>query len=98
MAMAVLGLAFYLMALSKWGKSLKAKNAPLGRRRLYGFLAALPSIASPFYYGYPDYTSGLFLFLVVWCGIVAILGFITVVYAPNWIAGAPKPVANATTK
>lgn len=98
MAIAVLGLAFYLMALGKWGKSLKEKNSPLSRRRLYGLLATLPSIAAPFYYGYPDYTSGVFLFMAVWCGIVAVLGFITVVYAPKWIVGAPKPVANPTAK
>lgn len=98
MAMAVIGLALYLMVLGKWGKGLKAKNAPLGLRRFYGFFAALPSIAAPFYYGYPDYASWLSLFMVVWCGIVAILAFITVVYAPKWIVGAPKPVANSTAK
>ena len=98
MALMALGLALYLMALGKWGKNLKAKNSPLGRRRLYGFLAALPSIAAPFYYGYGDYTSGLFLFMLVWCVIVAILGFITVAYAPKWIVGAPKPVTNPTAK
>jgi hypothetical protein len=86
------------MALGKWGKSLKAKNTPIGRKRLYGLLAVLPSIAAPFYYGYGAYTSGLFLFMLVWCGIVAVLGFITVVYAPKWIVGAPKPIENPSGK
>ncbi|MGC1618036.1 MAG: hypothetical protein WA765_06055 [Candidatus Acidiferrum sp.] len=98
MAISVLGLAFYLMALGSWGKSLSAKNAPLNRRRLYGVLAAIPSIVAPLYYGYGDYTSGLFIFMLAWCGIVAVLGFITVVYAPKWIVGAPKPGENPAPK
>ncbi|SRR5260370_19515553 len=98
MAMAVFGLALYLMALGKWGKSLKAKNTPLGRKRLYGFVAAIPSLVSPFYYGYGAYNSGMFMFMLAWCTVVAILGFITVAYAPKWIVGAPKPDANTSAK
>jgi predicted alpha/beta hydrolase len=94
----VLGLALYLMGLGKWGKSLKAKNAPLGRRRLYGVLAAFPSLAAPFYYGYGAYNSGVFIFMLVWSTVVAILGFITVVYAPKWIVGTPKHVGHPAAK
>ncbi len=98
MVMLFLGLAFYLFWLGKWGKSLKAKNTPLGRKRLYGLLAALPYIVAPFYYGYGAYASGFFLFLLVLYSVVAVLGFITVVYAPKWIVGAPKPVEHAAPK
>lgn len=98
MAMVVLGLALYLWLLGKWGKYLKTKNTPLGRRRLYGILGALPQIVSPFYYGYGDYASGPFMFMLVYCFVVAILGFITVAYAPAWIVGRPKPVGNPASK
>jgi hypothetical protein len=98
MAIAVLGLALYLMALGKWGKSLKAKNTSLGRRRLYGIVAALPSLVAPFYYGYGAYGSDIFMFMFTWCTVVAILGFITVAYAPKWIVGPPKAVGNPIAK
>ncbi len=51
MAMAVLGLALYLMALAKWGKSLKAKNATLKRRRIYGLVGAAPMLLAPLVFG-----------------------------------------------
>lgn len=98
MAMAVLGLALYLLALGKWGKSLRAKNTSLGRRRLYGIIAAVPWLVAPFYYEYGDYGSGTFMFMLAWCTVVAILGFITVAYAPKWIVGAPKAVGNPAAK
>jgi hypothetical protein len=98
MAMAVLGLALYLWLLGKWGKHLKTKNTPLGRRRLYGILASLLNLLAPFSYWYDGYRGGWFMFMLLYCFVVAILGFITVAYAPAWIVGTPKPVENPTAK
>jgi len=98
MAIAVLGLVLYLWLLGKWGKYLKTKNTPLGHRRLYGTLGALPQIVSPFYYAYGDYASGPFIFSLVVGFVAAILGFITVAYAPPWIVGTPKPVGSPGAK
>ncbi len=84
MAMMFFGLAFYLMALAKWGKSLKEKNATLGRRRAYGLLAAAPSFIGLAMYGWN-------VFMLAWAVICATLGYLTVAHAPRWIVGAPKP-------
>jgi hypothetical protein len=94
MAQALLGLAFYLSALAWWGKKLRAKNTPIGRRRLYGILAAAVPLAIPFLDRSNSFGTGEFAFLVAVQTVVAGLGFVTVVYAPEWIVGAPKPVKN----
>jgi len=91
MAMAVLGLALYLMALAKWGKSLKAKNATLNRRRIYGFVGAAPMLLSPLVFGVGDLGGWGILFIWIWCATCAALGYITVAHAPQWIVGKPKP-------
>ena len=82
MAVALFGLAFYLMSLARWGKSLKEKNAPQGRRHLYGALAGAVPLIPPFFYGgyWP---------LFVWGAICGSLGYATVAYAPQWIVGKP---------
>jgi hypothetical protein len=98
MGIAVLGLALYLWLMGKWGKYLRAKNTPLGRRRLYGILGVLPQLVAPFYFEYGSYSSDLFVLMLLSCSAVAILGFITVAYAPKWIVGAPKPVGNSAAK
>lgn len=103
MALTLIGLALYLWLLGKWGKYLKARGTPLRRKRLYGALAAIPMLALSFYYGYNDYSGeaygiGAFVFTLVWNAAVVILGFITVVYAPKWIVGTPKPVGNPPAK
>lgn len=90
MAQALLGLAFYLAALAWLGKRLRAKNTPLGRRRLYGVIAAAFPLALPLIDRSNSFDIS-FVILFAWQAVVAALGFITVVYAPKWIVGAPKP-------
>ncbi len=83
MAMAILGLALYLMGLAKWGKSLQAKNASVGRKRMYGVIAAVPMLVAWLFYG-----GGLILF--AWCVACGVLGYITVAHAPRWIVGGAR--------
>ncbi|MGB7024045.1 MAG: hypothetical protein WBD73_09625 [Candidatus Acidiferrales bacterium] len=91
MAMVVLGLALYLMALARWGKSLKERNATLKRRRIYGFVGAAPPLLAPFVFGIGTLGSWENLFLCTWYAACAVLDYATVVYAPQWIVGKPKP-------
>lgn len=81
MAIAILGLALWLIALAKWGRSLQAKNATLRRKRIYGVVLATPMLLMPLLFG-----GGAFLF--VWCAACAVLGYVTVVHAPRWIVGS----------
>jgi hypothetical protein len=103
MALTLLSLAFYLWALGKWGKYLKGKDTPLGRKRLYGALSAIPMLVASIYYGYDAFNSGsfdigAFVFMLVWNAAAVTLGFIAVVYAPKWIVGAPKSVRKSGAK
>jgi hypothetical protein len=85
MAMAIFGLAFYLIALAKWAKNLQEKNVPLGRRRIYGVIAALPMLVVPLFIGNASPTVTAIFF--AWCVAWAILGYVTVVHRPKWIVG-----------
>jgi len=81
MAIAVLGLALYLWALAREGKKLRAQNATIGRRRMWGLLVSVPMVLLPLMY--PDHRLLMFAALAPF----AILGYITVVYTPHWILG-----------
>jgi hypothetical protein len=86
MAMAIFGVVFYLIALAKWAKSLQEKNVPLGRRRIYGVIAAIPMLVVPLLYiGSASATVSAILF--AWCAAWASLGYVTIVYRPKWIVG-----------
>lgn len=87
MALVAFWLAIYLYGSGKWGRSLRAKNTTLARRRVYGVLAASPWII----YGMllvipPSFSLGgvLLAAFFVLCGA---LGYVTVVHAPRWIVG-----------
>lgn len=90
MAVSILGLALYLMALASWAKQLRAKNTPLPKRRVAGIAAAfLPLLwyAYLIYEAHGNVVVWLAITLLVWSVCVAILGYITVVHAPKWIVG-----------
>jgi hypothetical protein len=93
MAIAVLGLALYLWGLAREGKKLRAQNATMGRRRMWGLTVSVPLVLLPLIY--PDHR----LFMVAALAPFAILGYITVVYTPRWIVGGiqkPPVTAGAT--
>lgn len=90
MAMAVFGLAVYLMGLARWGKSLKAKNATSKARRIYGLLGATPMLLVPVVFGGGPTDGGAILFVWAWFVACATLGYTTVAHAPLWIVGKPK--------
>jgi hypothetical protein len=74
----VLFLAFYLIALAKWGKNLHAKNNAI--KHIYGVLLAAPTLA-PLFFAHST-------FLLIWCAASAVLAYITFVYRPRWIVGS----------
>ena len=51
MAMAVFGLALYLIGLARWAKGLQEKNATRRRKRIYGVVAAMPMVLMPLFVG-----------------------------------------------
>jgi hypothetical protein len=90
MAIAVLGLALYLWALARQGKTLQAQNATMRRRCVRGLLVSVPLVLLPLMY--PDHRLFMFAALAPF----AILGYITVVYTPRWIVGGTqKPLVAA---
>lgn len=98
MALGLLVLGIYLWLLAKWGKRLKARNAALSQRRLYGTLAGSIWFVASFLYLYSAGAlgSGIAAFIIsfAWNLMIAVLFFVTVAYAPKWIVGAPKPAKN----
>jgi hypothetical protein len=74
----LIALFLYLITLKKWGKSLQAKNATQGRRRVYGVVLAVPFLVLYFLIG-----GGGIGFVM--CAASGVLCYVTVVYAPWWM-------------
>lgn len=84
----ILGLALYLIAAARWSAWLREKAVSKQRLKVYGFLVAAVPLGAGAYSLFDNQSSVDWkAFSLAFEAVIAVLGYVTVVYSPKWIVG-----------